>query len=205
MQIDSETNQAAMVKPLKVREPINDDEAASKNTVDVGDAALQTQITAINAREILDFGKYAKFVDQKTNGTDGGATTGGTNVTRTLNTTVSDNITGLSRSGNEITAGIGKYYMKISCPAFAVDRHVAWLRNVSTTNVIPDSEFTSSQSNNSTGSQTRTEFSGEIEFLAQTTFDIRHYIESTSAVGLGLATNAGIDEVYTTLEIWKLD
>jgi len=45
MQIDSETNQAAMVKPLKVREPINDDEAASLNTVKTQANSIATTVS----------------------------------------------------------------------------------------------------------------------------------------------------------------
>ena len=45
MQIDSETNQAAMVKPLKVKEPINDDEAASLNTVKTQANSIATTVS----------------------------------------------------------------------------------------------------------------------------------------------------------------
>jgi len=67
--------------------------------------------------------------DQKTSGSHGGSSVATTWTTRTLNTVVSNEISGASLSSNQITLPAGKYYFEASAPAYKINGHRIKLYN----------------------------------------------------------------------------
>lgn len=63
-------------------------------------------------------------------GTDGGALTASTWNTRTLNTVVTNEITGASLASNQVTLPVGTYEVQWFAQAYTVDRHQSRLQNI---------------------------------------------------------------------------
>ena len=59
--------------------------------------------------------------DEKSSGTSGGNFSSGSYVTRTLNTSLTNEISGASLSSNQITLPSGTYYIQASCMASTVN------------------------------------------------------------------------------------
>lgn len=86
-------------------------------------------------------------VDEKVSGTNGGDAVVGEQV-RDLNTVVLNTIEGSSLTGNIITLPAGTYKVHAKVPAYAVDRHVAFLEDNNTNAVLSlgTSEFAQASS-----------------------------------------------------------
>jgi hypothetical protein len=146
--------------------------------------------------------QYAIIEDQKSNGTDGGSYTTGSFVSRTLNTIVADTI-GITLSSNQITLSSGVYKFEIQAPGNSCDRTKAILINITdSTNALIG---TSTMSNPSAATQTYSFINGILTISSSKTFAVQQYFQSsaTSFTG-GVATAAGITEVYTRVIITKL-
>jgi hypothetical protein len=142
--------------------------------------------------------------DEKSAGTDGGAFTSGSFQTRTLNTVMTNEISGASLSSNQIILPSGTYYIEALAPAVYVDRHKTKLRNItdSTDTLIGTTESTGIDAvdYNSTTSFVR----GRFTITAQKTFELQHRAENTLAFGFGYNSNFGVVEVYADVQIWKV-
>ena len=68
--------------------------------------------------------------DQQADGTSGGTFTSGARQTRTLNTVVLNTITGASLLTNQVVLPPGTYEIEWSAPAYRVEDHTTYLRNV---------------------------------------------------------------------------
>ena len=160
------------------------------------------QIPTSNFGETID--GYAKFVDSKPSGTDGGSASAATWNLRTLNTTIFNSITGASLNGsNQITLPIGTYDIRITCPAYGVSNNRAVLYNVtdSTYAIIGVDSYT----NNTYGGCAPALAGGRITLTSPKTFEVRHYTASALATnGLGVKTSCDINEIYTQVEITKI-
>jgi len=155
----------------------------------------------------LDKGRFENALlhvqDQKDAGTAGGASEATTWNTRTLNTVLTNEISGASLASNQITLPAGTYMIVASAPANKVAYHKLKLYNVTdaTDILIGTSEYTT----DSTFVVTRSWVVGRFTLAAQKTLEIRHYTCASYALeGLGIATNAGVIEVYTDCQIWKI-
>ena len=150
-------------------------------------------------------GKYLHIRDEKAANTSGGTFTSGAWQTRTLNTEVTDEI-GSTLSSNEFTLPAGTYYIRALAPAFQCGRHKARLYNVTDTAVtlVGTSEY-SSDTASYTQSSSRVE--GRFTIAAQKTFRIEHRCAVSKATqGLGVESNLDSQtEVYTVVEVWKVD
>jgi len=150
------------------------------------------------------FGKELLHVrDEKANNTAGGTATSGSFFTRTLNTSVTNEISGASLASNQITLPSGTYYIQASAPVYASEQHKIKLRNTtdSSDTIIGTSEYNYAPS----VSQTRSFLSGRFTISAQKVFEIQHRVGSTTAgQGAGIASNYSILEVYTDVQIWKV-
>lgn len=131
----------------------------------------------------------------QTNGTNGGASTSGSTVTRTLNTTSGDSV--LSLASDQITLGAGDYEVEIEVPAVGQTDHQAFLENVtdSTNDLIGTSAVGDAPSI----------IKGRLSISESKVFRVRHYTGSTVATnGLGKASGASVSEVYTTGSVTKI-
>lgn len=141
--------------------------------------------------------------DQKTSGTSGGGASAGSWFTRTINTNHYNNITGASRTGNQITLPAGTYWIIASAPAYKVDSFSTRFRDVTANNtvVVGSSEWSSSAGNYA---QTRSLLNGIFTFTGTHDFEIQMQVETTNASnGCGRPASFGT-ESYTMLMIQKL-
>ena len=140
--------------------------------------------------------------DEKASGTGGGAFTSGAFRTRTLNTVVTNEISGASLSSNQIILPSGTYFIQALCPAEYVDAHKAKLRNItdSTDTLIGRTARAASTSVNSTISSVI----GRFTITAQKTFELQHRSENTYSDGFGNASSFSLTEVYADVQIWKV-
>ena len=139
--------------------------------------------------------------DEKTSGTGAGGFTSGSFVTRTLNTVVTNEISGASLSSNQITLPAGTYYIHASAPSWLVIRNKAKLRNTtdSTDTLIGTSEL------NNADAVVRSFVIGRFTIAAQKVFELQHTCDTTSATnGLGKETSLGLTEIYADVQIWKV-
>lgn len=151
----------------------------------------------------VDISNYVLIRDEKAANTGGGSFTQGAWQTRDLNTEVSDDGNNATLSSNQITLLSGTYRCIISCPAYAVNRHKARLRNItdSTTTLIGSSEYASFAG----PSQSRSFIKGTFTITSSKTFEVQHRCQSTSnTVGYGVESNFSETEIYTIAEFWKI-
>ena len=141
--------------------------------------------------------------DEKAVNTDGGTSTSTTYHTRTLNTSVTNEISGASLASNQITLPAGTYYIQATAPAYKSSQHKVSLRNV--TDSTDTLTGTASHNDSASNIQNTSTVLGRFTIAAQKAFEIRHYISVGQATnGLGVKTNATLPEVYTEVQIWKV-
>lgn len=140
--------------------------------------------------------------DQKT-ATDGGDFTSGAWRTRTLNTTVTNEISGASRSSNVIALPAGTYYIEARAPCYSTSSgnpHKAKLRNTSdSTDVLIGS------SGGGQDAQTDSIIKGRFTIAGAKNFEIQHQIGTTQSTnGFGISGGFSVTDVYTQVFIWKV-
>jgi hypothetical protein len=140
------------------------------------------------------------FVDRKASGTNGGASTSDAYVTRDLNTSVINEITGISLSSNQITIPAGKWLIDISAPAIQSGGHRVALYCITDSAYV---FFGSSEYAVTTGlyAATRSKIHDVLEIASAKVYEIRHYVSSGRTYGLGYPASSGEDEEYTKLII----
>lgn len=151
---------------------------------------------------------YLNFRDEKSAGTDGGDFITGAWRTRELNTESTNGITGASLTSNQITLPTGTYRISARAPArtpTAAIRHKAILYNITdTSNEIIGSSCMGA-GNTGDESQNDSIVIGQFTITSQKVFEIQHQISSTVGTsGFGYASDFGVVEVYTEVEIWKI-
>lgn len=126
--------------------------------------------------------------DEKTIGTSAGSITAGSWVTRDLNQTKTNTISGASLSSNQITLPAGTYEIEATAPAFAVAQHVTRLYDTTGAAVLltGTAEYSSSD-------QTRSKIKGRFTLSTTSALEIQHRCASTAG-GNGL----GVDNTITT-------
>jgi hypothetical protein len=141
--------------------------------------------------------------DQKSSGTDGGTFTSGSFLIRTLNTVVTNTISGASLAANIITLPAGTYYIEASAPANQVNRHKAKLENHTDT-----ADLLIGSSQYATGGTTvvsTSNVSGLFTLASGKGVKITHQCQTTKATdGLGIDNAFGVIEIYTDVRIWKV-
>ncbi len=141
--------------------------------------------------------------DEKGASDHGGTFTSGSFQTRTLNTSLTNEISGASLSSNQITLPSGTYYINASAPAYSVNRHTIKLRNI--TDSTDTLLGTSSYAEGSTSVANIAMVTGRFTISAQKTFEIQHRCQTTSAtLGFGVAKDMSETNVYTDVQIWKV-
>ncbi|WP_287373622.1 hypothetical protein [Prosthecochloris sp.] len=148
------------------------------------------------------FISYALLADQKSQGTDGGTFTSGSDQTRDLNTKKADPDNIVSLSSNQFSLAAGSYLIKWSTPVYDVNAHRSKLYDVTGDNTyVGSSEYAPSGQNGAN----RSFGIARITISTSTTFEIRHRCDGTkSNIGFGLSCDySGEVEEYTQVEIYK--
>ena len=150
------------------------------------------------------FSSYAIIADQKSQGTDGGASTGGTWHIRDLNTELADPDGIVSISSNQFTLQAGSYFIEARAPSYQPTRHR--LKLYQTSGSAADVAFGTNEFmsyGSGTAVQTTAFLSCRITISTATTYEIRHYIQNSKAGnGLGVAVSQGA-ELYCLVKIFK--
>lgn len=158
-------------------------------------SSIQTQINNIH-KNLL------HVQEQQASGTNGGGSSAGLQ-TRTLNTVLTNEITGASLAANEITLPVGTYEIEASTPASNVGVLKGFLYNVTdTANILVG---TNGYSAVGTNSSDRSFIRGRFTLAGIKNVSIRLYAGgATASIGLGWATTSGDIEVYTDVQIRKI-
>ena len=141
--------------------------------------------------------------DEKSDNVDGGTFTSGAWRTRTLNTEVTNEITGASLASNQITLPAGTYEIDASAPGFNCGDHKAKLANITdTSDTLIGTSESAGAANNSSG---RSLVRGRFTIAGTKTFELQHRCGTTQATnGLGQGGGFGVVEVYTDVMIRKV-
>ena len=145
---------------------------------------------------------YVLLRDVKSQGTNGGTFTAGARRVRDLNEETIDTDSVCSLSANQFTLDAGTYRVRISCPAYSVSSHQAYLYCVSDTAdiAVGTTEFDYSSDGHS---QTRSIVVGRFTMASSKTFEVQHECTvNRSNDGFGHMGNLD-SEIYTIVELWK--
>ena len=145
---------------------------------------------------------YAVFWDTKNSGTNGGTFTSGQWQTRDLNNS-NINMTGCSRSGNQITLAAGTYWCTAFAPCRDVDLNKARLQNITTgaTLILGNTALCSDADSGHSESW----MIGVFVLTYSNVLEVQHRCSTTKATfGLGGSTSFGVDEVFTTINLLKI-
>tara|TARA_R100001039_G_scaffold39097_1_gene43808 strand:- start:1750 stop:2244 length:495 start_codon:yes stop_codon:yes gene_type:complete len=143
-------------------------------------------------------------VDEKPDGSSGGASNNDSYRTRDLNTILVNDIEGASLASNRVLLPPGSYYIEASAPASYSDSHHLALFNYtgSTYECFGTSEYTDSGAGLD---QTRSFLFCKVTIQAATEFEFRHYTQSSRTLtGLGVGRTQGSPEIYLQAKIWKV-
>lgn len=140
--------------------------------------------------------------DVRPTGTNGGTFTQGSWIIRTLNS-LQQSASGAALSGNQLTLPAGTWYCRISCPASEVAHHKARLWNVTDSSI--QMVGTSMQASTDNDTMSTSIISGIFTIASSKTFRVEHRCSnSNNNVGLGIASNFGVDEIFTEGEFRKI-
>jgi len=177
---------------------LNDNIVNTVTNYTAADSLLQASILLEQAK-----GKVFHIQDNKASGTEGGACSATTWNIRTLNTVITNEITGASLDGGyqKFTLPAGTYELEISAPAYLTGRHKLRLFNVTDNSVFcyGTSEYSL---NTASADSTKAFLKRKITLVSTTEFRVDHYTEVSKTVnGMGVRTSDGSTETYTTVYI----
>jgi len=177
---------------------------ALKEIVDVRNGqrpgAMSDRFIAADELNTVLIPAYLRVSDEKAANTAGGTFTSGAWQTRSLNIIGSQVDVKASLTANQLLLEAGVYLCRIVCPAYAVNRHKARLRNMSdgADLLLGTSEFSG------TAAQTSSMIVGRIDLPTQKVIEVQHRCETTVATsGFGRESNFSVTEVYAVAEFWK--
>jgi len=141
--------------------------------------------------------------DQKSSGTPGGSSIAGLQ-TRTLNTVVTNTITGASLASNIITLPPGTYRITARAPSFRSTRNKIMLYNDTDSTVIVVGSNAYNDATNFVGGDSVINGT-QFVLAASKNVKLQHYTESAlSTEGLGVAVNLSATEIYADVRIVKV-
>ena len=141
--------------------------------------------------------------DEKASGTAGGSATSGSYQTRTLNTSVTNEISGASLSSNQITLPTGTYFVNGFVSSFYVDKHKSKLRNTTDSTDTLIGQVVRSDSTFYSGGASI--IIGRFTIASTKVFEIQTRVQTTrNTDGYGEAPSFGDAEVYIDVQIWKV-
>lgn len=153
----------------------------------------------IVAGSIYGWFQYAVFEEQQPNGTNADSYANGSYITRTLNTTVSNSISGCSLNNNQITLSSGTYKINVYCPIYTSGFSKATLFSITDSIILLSgtSAFTN-------GTSTYSIINGMITINQTTVIVIQQYFANNNTTMGGIATSTGQTETYSHIEIQKV-
>jgi len=171
------------------------------------------QVLQTNGSGVLSFSSVADNFstklfhvrDEKSAGTAGGGFTSGLYQTRTLNTVITNEISGASLASNQITLPSGTYYVIAKALAHKVNFNKLKLRNV--TDPVDTLVGFTGMEWDATDSEGCNFVDGRFTITAQKVFELQHRCSATRATdGFGRSENSmgGVVEVFSDVQIWKV-
>jgi hypothetical protein len=145
---------------------------------------------------------HAKFSEQYTSGTGGGATGTGT-VTRPLNTVVDNNITGASLASNVITLPAGTYDFQGRAGAVGTVNGFNRVQLLNVTDSITYYGSGRALGNSGTNDNVDSIITGRFTISASKTFRLQSYVGANST-NFGAPMNSGGPEIYSEIEFFKV-
>lgn len=155
-----------------------------------------------NSQEVLE---VYNISDEKSSGTNGGTFTSGSWQTRTLNTITSfpTGGTNVTLSSNQFSVSAGTYLISARAPANDVNNHKIRLRDVTNNVTVLNG---SSEQTSLNGVDTSSIIDDIFTINNSTTFEIQHQCQTTENTdGFGNACGFGVNEVYTVVNLLKLE
>lgn len=150
-------------------------------------------------------GQLLHVRDEKPSGTAGGTFTSGSWVTRTLNTSLTNEITSASLGSNQITLPAGTYFIQATAPAYFIGVNKLRFQNITdgTTTLIGQNTSRVDLSNNVQAGVAH--LTGRFTIAGTKVFELQHRGQTTlSTEGLGVPASLGVVEVYSEVLIWKI-
>jgi hypothetical protein len=147
--------------------------------------------------------QIAIFNETQASGTQGGASVATTFTKRTLNTTVTNSVTGASIASSVITLTAGTYRVSAISPYHQVSMVAIRLRNTTdgTTAIAGVNNYVGPSSTAGCYAQ----FDGVVTITATKNFEVQYYCVTAQATnGLGVALNSGSSEIYTQITIQRI-
>jgi len=154
---------------------------------------------------------FAVFADQKASGSGGGSGTAGAWTTSTINTTLSNTITGASLASNKITLPKGSYRAEFWRTFY--NTKMTQMRLRSTTDAAktyPSNQAYVTEDGSAGGGtyhqsgMTLVGAANVIVTADSEEFDLQYYIEQTFADALGKAASRGVAETYAIITVQAL-
>jgi len=144
--------------------------------------------------------------DQKPSGTEGGASVNATDNIRTLNTVITNEISGASLSSNQIILPSGDYFIEAHAQGYLAARNMIKLWNdTDSSYILYGQSMYSFPTGNNFNNATIT---GRFSLAATKSLEVHHLIETAKAAnGLGVAVGSAhvvAHETYTDIKIWKV-
>lgn len=161
------------------------------------------KVAQFDSNGITSNAPYWNIVDQKPNGTGGGNTVLSTWTKRTLNTTIGLNtISGSSLASDIITLPAGTYRINIISIFFGGSVKLRFRNTTDSLTTLIGTSLVSTSAQTSCNTNT---LSGIFTINSTKNFELQYYSLNSLVNGLGTPiTGSGEPEIYTQIELWKL-
>lgn len=156
-------------------------------------------LTASDTNTYLRNGAIAMFNESQASGTQGGSSVASTWTKRTLNTTVTNQISGCSISSSVITLPAGTYSILAFAPFVFCNNVKLRLRNTTagTTTLNGNANYAGSGAINT--------LQGIFTISASANFELQYFgIAAQATYGLGITTSSGDTEIYSSIAIQQI-
>lgn len=149
------------------------------------------------------YSDYVYLYDRKSATVDGGSSTSGSWQTRDVTNEVEDAGSVCALSSNQFTLQAGTYRIFASSPILRSGESQARLWNI-TDGALELLGTSEENISGQTQGQTRSFVVGRFTIAGAKVFELQYRVTSSRAdFGLGYSNTAGVDNIYTTIELWK--
>ncbi len=147
---------------------------------------------------------YVLIEDYKTAGTNGGTATAGLSTRDLTRVTMDDGNNVVQLASNQFTLKAGVYEVRISAPAYRTKEHQVQLYNVKSGAIVKYGSSEYDQSG-SASAVTRSVLHHKMSLAEETTFEVRHNVETTKTTnGFGITNSFGAENIYTVVELVRV-